>query len=86
MWRLEGNFTNDTTEAGMGKSGTIRVRYTSTDPSNPQYSDDFDVHVDKSGLWPVPEVGPTPEGLHGETKKFYDLGQVMARHVGELRR
>lgn len=86
MWRLEGNFGDGTSEAGMGKVGTMGVRYTSTDPSSPQYFDDFDVQIETSGLWPMPEEGPKPNGLDDQMKQFYKLGQVMVRRVGELSR
>lgn len=71
---------------GLGKSGKITVRYTSDDPSHPNYADVFDVMIEQSGLWPVPEEGPTADGLTGEAKKFYRLGQVLTRRVGELSR
>ena len=86
FWRLEGDFTDGTTEAGLGRSGTITVRYGSDDSSAPEYTDSFDVMVDSSGLWPVPESGPNPDGVHGEALKFYRLGQALVRRVGELAR
>lgn len=86
IWRLEGNFTDGTTEAGMGKSGTIGVRYTSVDPSEPGYEDDFTVRIESSGIWPVPEDGPSAQGLKGDARKFYVLGQALIRRVGELGR
>jgi hypothetical protein len=86
MWRLEGNFTDGTTEAGLGRSGTITVSYTSDDPSQPGYSDSFDVMIDRAGLWPVGEQGPTADGLKGDARKFYLLGQALVRRVAELDR
>ncbi|HEY0240704.1 MAG TPA: hypothetical protein VGC37_18905 [Friedmanniella sp.] len=86
MWRLEGAFDDGTTEAGAGKAGTITVSYTSADPSHPAYTDDFDLQIDNSGLWPVPEVGPNSDGLTGEARKFYALGQALIRRIGELGR
>lgn len=85
-WRLEGNFTDGTTEAGLGKSGVITARYTSDDPSRPQYVDAFDVMIDNSGLWPTGESGPNPDGLKDEARKFYLLGQTLVRRVAELGR
>lgn len=86
IWRLEGNFTDGTSEAGLGREGQITVDYTSDDPETPKYSDRFDVMIDKAGLWPVGESGPTPDGLHGDVKKFYLLGQALVRRVTELGR
>ena len=86
MWRLEGKFTDGTNEAGLGREGQIIVDYTSDDPQTPAYSDRFDVMIDKAGLWPVGESGPNPDGLQGEAKKFYVLGQALVRRVSELGR
>jgi hypothetical protein len=86
MWRLEGNFDDGTTEAGLGKSGTISLRYTSDDPSSPTYLDSFDVMINNAGLWPVPESGPNPDGLRGDALKFYRLAQTLVRRVGEIGR
>jgi len=86
MWRLTGNFTDGTTEAGLPGRGRIAVSYTSEDPSKPHYRDEFDVMTSQSGLWPVGEDGPTPDGLHGDARKFYVLGQALVRRVSELGR
>lgn len=86
MWRLEGNFDDGTNEAGLGRTGKITVAYTSDDPSNPRYKDSFDVMIDGAGLWPVPEEGPRADGLTGDAKKFYRLGQILIRRLGELSR
>lgn len=86
IWRLEGNFTDGTIAAGLGREGQITVDYTSDDPESPKYSDRFDVMIDKAGLWPVGESGPTPDGLQGDAKKFYLLGQALVRRVTELGR
>jgi len=86
FWRLEGPFDDGTSEAGMGKHGTIRVSYTSDDPAHPEYQDSFDVILDKSGLWPVGEHGPNPVGIKGGVRSFYLLGQALVRTVAELKR
>lgn len=86
IWRLEGPFTDGTTEAGLPRLGAIAVRYRSADPSVPRYVENFDVHIDDAGLWPVGEEGPTPKGLEGSEHKFYRLGQVLVRRVAELTR
>lgn len=83
IWRLEGNFEDGSTEAGLGKSGTISLHYTSDDPSSPKYLDSFDVMITNAGLWPVPESGPNPDGLRGDALKFYRLAQTLVRRVGE---
>lgn len=86
MWRLTGNFSDGTTVAGLPTTGRITANYTSDDPSQPHYTDYFDVLVDSAGLWPVPEAGPNPDGLHGDSLKFYNLGQALVRRLGELGR
>lgn len=86
IWRLEGGFTDGTTEAGMPASGQVTVTYTSDDSSKPQYTDHFDVHLHASGLWPVGEAGPNAAGLSGESLRFYKLGQALVRRVSELAR
>lgn len=85
-WRLEGDFTDGTTEAGLPKHGCIAVSYRGDEPSEGTYADSFDVMIDQSGIWPVPEVGPTSDGLKGESRKFFLLGQALVRRVGELAR
>lgn len=86
IWRLEGNFTDGTSEAGMGKVGIITVKYTSDDPTHPRYEDSYGVQIDRSGMWPVPESGPNPDGLSGDSRRFYSLGQALVRRLGELGR
>jgi len=89
MWRLEsgeGSFTDGSSEAGLGKSGAISARYGSDDPSSPTYTDRFDVMIEDSGLWPIPEHGPDGAGLPADLRKFYRLGQAISRHLGELAR
>lgn len=86
FWRLEGQFTDGTTEHGMPTTGQITVSYTSDDASQPDYHERCDVMLDRSGLWPRPESGPEPVGLKGEARKFYLLAQVLVRRVGELGR
>lgn len=88
MWRLEadGEFTDGTTEAGMPQRSRISVSYSSDDPSAPEYADEFDAMLDSRGFWPVPEAGPRADGLKGDARKFYVLGQALVRRVGELNR
>lgn len=86
IWRLEGNFNDGTKEAGMGGSGEIEVRYTSDDPSHPEYTDTYEVQINNAGMWPVSEDGPEPTGLSGSELRFYKLGQALIRRVGELGR
>jgi hypothetical protein len=90
MWRLESGegarFEDGTTEAGLGKSGNISVSYSSDDPSSPAYTDTFDVMIGNSGLWPIPDDGPDGSALPSDLRKFYRLGQTIARHIGELAR
>jgi len=85
VWRIED--TNlEKQSSGMPPDVAINVRYTSDDPSGPQYDDVFEVSVSTSGLWPVPEDGSDPELLSGPAQHFYLLGQALVRRVGELSR
>lgn len=86
FWRLTGNFTDGTKQAGMPGKGTIHLFYGSEDPSMPQYEDKYEVLIDQSGLFPVPEDGPDPKGLSGHQRTFYLLGQAIARALGNLSR
>jgi hypothetical protein len=45
MWRLEGNFTDGRTEAGLGKEGRITLSYTSDEAFRPS--------CDVQGRWLV---------------------------------
>ncbi len=74
---------------GMPEKGTITVSYTSDDPSQPRYTDSFEVQIDSSGAWPVPECGPKVsnyKSLRESEKAFYKLGQTLIRRLGELKR
>lgn len=84
-WRLEGEFSDGTNEAGLGVSGVVNVFYESDDPSAPSYSDEYQVLIGSSGAWPLAEEGPDVTG-RVTMKKFYRLGQVLVRRVGELGR
>lgn len=85
-WRLTGNFTDGTKAAGMPEIGKIRVLYTSDEETKPQYKDEYDVLISKSGLWPVAEDGPEPTHVSGSDKEFYKMGQAIARSIGNLAR
>lgn len=90
LWRMgpprDGMHTNGPEEMGMNERGQILVEYDSDDTEQPPYRDTFDVNATGAGLWPVPEQGPTPDGLKGDARKFYKLGQALVRRVGELSR
>lgn len=85
-WRLEGNFLDGTTEAGMPKEGKIELFYGSDDPAAPQYKEQYEILMSRSGLLPVAEDGPEPNNLHGKERKFYLLGQAIVRSIGNLSR
>ena len=85
-WRLEGNFTDGTKEAGLPQRGSLTAHYTSDDSSSPQYQDTYDFDLSKAGLWPLPAQGPVPEHLPRTSRLFYKLGRAIAFHIAELRR
>lgn len=86
MWRLMGDFDDGTTEAGSGVFGTITAKYRGDDPSEDEYTDSFEVLLDQSGHWPLPESGSNADHLTGDARAFYRLGQVLVRRIGELGR
>ena len=86
MWRLEGNFTDGTSEAGLPRAGTISLHYGSDDEAKPTYTDKFSFDVTTAGHWPVGESGPEPDGLNDPARKFYLLGQALVRRISELTR
>ena len=86
MWRLEGNFSDGRKVVGAPTQGTIGVTYTSDDPSGPEYADEFQFDLKGMGMWPVSSGGPDPNGLEGQYKKFYKLGQTIARNIRDLSR
>lgn len=87
MWRLQGNFDDGTKKAGMGTAGTITANYRSDDPAAPWYSEEFDIHIESSGFWPVGEAGEKPnDAMSGDVRQFYVLGQALVRRVAELTR
>lgn len=86
IWRLTGRFTDGTSVAGSAESASISVSYESDDPESPVYQDCFDISSLTIGYTPAGETGPTPEGLQGDARKFYVLGQALVRRVAELAR
>lgn len=90
LWRVgppePGTHTDGPEEMGMDERGRVLVEYRSDDPEQPPYVDVFDMNTHGTGLWPVPESGPTPDGLNGDLRKFYELGQTLVRRIGELGR
>ena len=88
FWRIETNKSQNGQEMGMPKTGTLRVFYSSDDEVCPKYSERYEVLISNSGLWPVPEGGPNPDFSSDckELRKFYLLGQAIARAIGNLAR
>ena len=88
FWRIETNKSQNGQEMGMPKTGTLRVFYSSDDEVCPKYSERYEVLISNSGLWPVPEGGPNPDFSSDckELRKFYLLGQAIARAIGNLGR
>ncbi|MDR0283333.1 MAG: hypothetical protein LBI33_00355 [Propionibacteriaceae bacterium] len=91
FWRLtptgSPSFADGSTEVGMpAEATTIGVTY-SDDDGNPRcYSDNYSLMLEDSGLWPAPGSGPDGVGLKGDVRKFYLLGQAIARHVAHIAR
>lgn len=91
MWLLDRGPDEDIERSdppkGLGKTGVISLSYRSDDPKAGTYNDSFEVMIENSGSWPVPEDGPNPpEGLGKLAKRADELMQVLIRRVGELGR
>lgn len=73
------NGTHRDNELGMPESAHLTVKY--EDAEGDRYEETFEVMSNRSGLWPVPEIGETdPANL--TPKHFYRLGQIIAKHIG----
>lgn len=73
------NGTHRDKELGMPESAYLTVKY--QDAEGEKYTESIEVMSDRSGQWPVPGVGAdSPRVL--TPKHFYELGQVIAKHIG----
>lgn len=70
----------------MPERGSVQISYRGDGDGSEWFEDRFDINTRGAGLWPVPEDGPEPNGLSGDLRKFYRLGQALTRRVGELGR
>lgn len=87
LWLIDRKEHETTPPMGLSKDGTVSVRYNSDDPKAPRYEDSFDVMIENSGLWPVPESGPNfSKTVSEEAKQANKLMKVLIRRVGELGR
>lgn len=73
------NGTHRDRELGMPESAHFTVNY--EDAEGEPYAETVEVMSDRSGQWPVPDIGAnTPRVL--TQKHFYELLQVIAKHIG----
>lgn len=90
LWGVEkprpGETVDGDEEMGMPERGSVRISYRGDGDGSEWFEDWFDMNTRGVGLWPVPEDGPEPNGLSGDLRKFYRLGQALTRRVGELSR
>lgn len=90
IWRIgpprDGESTNGPSVMGMDENGDLKVTYHGDDDDRSAFADTFDMNTHGAGLWPVPESGPNPDSLTGETRLFYKLIQTLTRRVGEIGR
>lgn len=77
------NGTHRKKVAGMGRSAVLTASYSDADGRD--YKDKFEVMLDRSGLWPAPNVGPDISGRELRHADFYKLGQTIATHIGSTR-
>lgn len=85
-WRIDLPGVDEQKPIGAGTSGAIVASYRGPNPDDGTYRDSYEVLIDGSGLWPVPENGPEPGRMDGAERKQYKLLQAIARHIGELHR
>lgn len=69
--------------AGMPVSAKLTLRY--KDAEQNSYEEDFEVMSDRSGMWPLPSVGPDLRAGEPSQRNFHQLGQAIAHHIGTLR-
>lgn len=91
MWLLDRRPKEDIESSspprGLGRTGVISLSYGSDDPKASIYNDSFEVMIENSGLWPVPEDGPNPPKDLGKVAQRADtLMRVLIRRIGELGR
>jgi hypothetical protein len=92
MWKLgskENESWADGTDdpAGIASGATLRLSYTSDDPSRPSYRDAYRLDDSVIGLTPVPTTGPSAKtGLSPAEKDLHNVLRAATLHLGELRR
>ena len=91
VWRIgpprEGETVEGPQEMGMDERVRVRIEYLGGEGEAAEsFSEEFELLTRGTGLWPVPEDGPEPTGLKGDLRKFYLLGQALARRIGEISR
>ncbi|MDQ1060461.1 hypothetical protein QFZ23_004362 [Arthrobacter globiformis] len=72
---------------GMPRTATLKLTYTSQDPTKPLYNDTYVISNENIGLTPVASKGPDPSSRlsDGEASLHKMLGRIV-QSIGELRR
>lgn len=73
------NGTHRADELGMPESAHLTLNY--EDAEGERYAEKVEVMSDRSGQWPVPEVGDDPPA-NLTPKHFYELLRIIAKHIG----
>lgn len=70
---------------GMPVDATLTLEYTSDNKAE-KFTDTFEVMCLRSGLWPIPASGSTPQNGPIKLRHLHSLGEAIARHLGEANR
>lgn len=72
---------------GITAAASLTLRYTSDDPSRPNYQDEYALDATTIGQTPAAYCGPDPKpGLTPAERDLHNMLAAIASNVGELRR
>lgn len=72
---------------GMAKGATLKLEYSSDDPSKPTYCDEYRLDDSILGQTPAAYRGPNPkQGLDSAQQDLHSMLAAIASNIGELRR
>jgi hypothetical protein len=72
---------------GIASAATLKLSYTSDDPSHPQYTDVYRLDENAIGVTPTPNRGSEPKsGISDDAKSLHSVLRAIAQNIGELNR
>lgn len=87
IWRptTTGSFEDGRSTAGVDGAGVVVAKYTSDDPSAPEYEDVYEIDTERMGNRPVGTWGPElKRGRQPTPRQFYRLGQRALSRLSEI--